>query len=276
MALRSYKPTSAGRRHQTNTAFEELTASQPEKSLIRGFTKTGGRNSAGRITSWHRGGGHKRRYRFIDFKRDKLNIPAHVASIEYDPNRSARIALLHYEDGEKRYIVAPHRLKEGDLVISGQTVDIQAGNTLPLRFIPLGTLIHNVEMRPGKGAQMVRAAGTVAQLLAKEGNYSHIRLPSGEVRLVHLDCKATIGQVSNVDHENISYGKAGRIRWLGKKPHVRGVAMNPIDHPHGGGEGKTSGGRHPVTPWGVPTKGYKTRGKRPSDKYILRRRNQKL
>jgi large subunit ribosomal protein L2 len=276
MALRTYKPTSAGRRHQTNTAFEELTASQPEKSLIRGFTKTGGRNSTGRITSWHRGGGHKRRYRFIDFRRDKLNIPARVASIEYDPNRSARIALLHYEDGEKRYIVAPHRLREGDLVISGETVDIQAGNTLPLRFIPLGTLIHNIEMRPGKGAQMVRAAGTVAQLLAKEGNYSHIRLPSGEVRLIHLECKATIGQVSNVDHENISYGKAGRIRWLGKKPHVRGVAMNPIDHPHGGGEGKTSGGRHPVTPWGVPTKGYKTRGKKPSDKYILRRRNQKL
>lgn len=276
MPLKKFKPTSAGRRHQTNTAFEELTTSQPEKSLVRGLTKKGGRNSGGRITSRHRGGGHKRRYRFIDFKRDKLDVPARVASIEYDPNRSARIALLHYVDGEKRYILAPQQLKEGDLIISGETADIQAGNTLPLRVIPLGTLIHNIELRPGKGAQMVRAAGTVAQLLAKEGDYSHIRLPSGEVRLVHLNCKATIGQLGNLDHENISYGKAGRIRWLGRRPHVRGVVMNPVDHPHGGGEGKTSGGRHPVTPWGVPTKGYKTRGKKPSDRYILRRRNQKL
>jgi len=276
MALKTFKPTSAGRRHQTNTAFGELTTSSPEKSLVRGLTKQGGRNSAGRITCRHRGGGHKRRYRFIDFKRDKLNIPARVASIEYDPNRSARIALLHYVDGDKRYIVAPQQLKEGDMVVSGETADIQAGNTLPLRFIPLGTLIHNIELRPGKGAQMVRAAGTVAQLLAKEGNYSHIRLPSGEVRLIHLDCKATIGQISNLEHENISYGKAGKTRWLGRRPHVRGVVMNPVDHPHGGGEGRTSGGRHPVTPWGVPTKGYKTRGKKPSDRYILRRRNQKL
>jgi large subunit ribosomal protein L2 len=276
MALKSYKPTSAGRRHQTNTAFGELTTSQPEKSLVRGMTKTGGRNSTGRVTAWHRGGGHKRRFRMIDFKREKLNIPALVASIEYDPNRSARIALLHYEDGEKAYILAPHKLKKGDRIVSAETADIQAGNTLPLRCIPLGTLIHNIELRPGKGAQMVRAAGTVAQLLAKEGKYSHIRLPSGEVRLVHLNCKATIGQLSNMEHENIAYGKAGRIRWLGKRPHVRGVAMNPVDHPHGGGEGKTSGGRHPVTPWGVPTKGYKTRGKKPSDRYILRRRHQKL
>ena len=276
MALKKFKPTSAGRRHQTNTAFGELTTSSPEKSLVRGLTKKGGRNSKGRITCRHRGGGHKRRYRFIDFKRDKLNIPARVASIEYDPNRSARIALLHYLDGDKRYIVAPNQLKEGDLVVSGETADIQAGNTLPLRFIPLGTLIHNIELRPGKGAQMVRAAGTVAQLLAKEGNYSHIRLPSGEVRLIHLDCKATIGQISNLEHENISYGKAGKTRWLGRRPHVRGVVMNPVDHPHGGGEGRTSGGRHPVTPWGVPTKGYKTRGKKPSDRYILRKRNQKL
>ncbi len=276
MALKKFKPTSAGRRHQTNTAFGELTTSQPEKSLVRGLTKKGGRNAHGRITTRHRGGGHKRRYRFIDFKRDKLDIPARVASIEYDPNRSARIALLHYADGEKRYILAPNHLKMGDQVISGETADIQAGNTLPLRFIPLGTLVHNIELRPGKGAQMVRAAGTVAQLLAKEGNYAHIRLPSGEVRLVHLTCKATIGQLGNLEHENISYGKAGKTRWLGRRPHVRGVVMNPVDHPHGGGEGRTSGGRHPVTPWGVPTKGYKTRGKKPSDRYILRRRHQKL
>lgn len=276
MALKTFKPTSAGRRHQTNTFFEEITTSQPEKSLVHGLTKKGGRNSDGRITARHRGGGHKRRYRFIDFKRDKIDIPAKVASIEYDPNRSARIALLHYVDGEKRYILAPNHLKMGDRVVSGETADIQAGNTLPLRFIPLGTLVHNIEMKPGKGAQMVRAAGTVAQLLAKDGNYSHIRLPSGEVRLIHLNCKATIGQLGNLEHENISYGKAGKTRWLGRRPHVRGVVMNPVDHPHGGGEGRTSGGRHPVTPWGVPTKGYKTRGKKPSDRYILRRRHQKL
>lgn len=276
MALKSYKPTSAGRRHQTNTAFEELTSAQPEKRLVRGLIKKGGRNSAGRITARHRGGGHKRRFRFIDFKRNKLDIPARVASIEYDPNRSARIALLHYADGEKRYIVAPQQLKEGDVVVSGEKADIQAGNTLPLRFIPLGTMVHNIELRPGKGAQMVRSAGTVAQLLAKEGSYAHIRLPSGEVRLIHMDCRATIGQIGNLEHENIAIGKAGRTRWLGRRPHVRGVAMNPIDHPHGGGEGKTSGGRHPVTPWGVPTKGYKTRGKKPSDRHIIRRRNQKF
>ncbi len=276
MALKTFKPTSAGRRHQTNTFFEEITTSKPEKSLVQGLTKNGGRNSEGRITARHRGGGHKRRYRFIDFKRNKIDIPAKVASIEYDPNRSARIALLHYADGEKRYILAPNHLKVGDQIVSGETADIQAGNTLPLRFIPLGTLVHNIEMRPGKGAQMVRAAGTVAQLLAKEGNYSHIRLPSGEVRLIHLNCKATIGQLGNLEHENISYGKAGKTRWLGRRPHVRGVVMNPVDHPHGGGEGRTSGGRHPVTPWGVPTKGYKTRGKKPSDRYILRRRHQKL
>ncbi len=276
MALRSYKPTSAGRRHQTNSTFEELTASRPQKGLVRGLTKKGGRNNNGRITARHRGGGHKRRYRIIDFKRNKTDIPARVVSIEYDPNRSARIALLHYADGDKRYILAPHHLKVGDQIISGETADIQAGNTLPIRFIPLGTMIHNIELKPGKGAQMVRSAGTVAQLVAKEGNYSHIRLPSGEVRLIHLNCKATIGQLGNLDHENISYGKAGRTRWLGRRPHVRGVVMNPVDHPHGGGEGRTSGGRHPVSPWGVPTKGYKTRGKKPSDRYILRRRHQKL
>ncbi len=276
MALKKFKPTSAGRRHLTNSAFGELTNSQPEKSLVRGLTKKGGRNGHGRITARHRGGGHKRRYRFIDFKRDKLDVPARVASIEYDPNRTARIALLHYADGEKRYILAPNHLKTGDQVVSGETVDIQAGNALPLRFIPLGTLVHNIELKPGKGAQMVRAAGAVAQLLAKEGRYAHIRLPSGEVRLVHQTCKATIGQLGNLEHENVSHGKAGKTRWLGRRPRVRGVVMNPVDHPHGGGEGRTSGGRHPVTPWGVPTKGYKTRGKKPSDRYILRRRHQKL
>ncbi len=276
MALKIIKPTSPGRRHQTRPSFQELTADRPLKRLSRGLTKTGGRNNNGRITTRHRGGGHKRKYRLIDFRREKLDIPARVATIEYDPNRSARIALLHYADGEKRYIIAPHHLKVGDTVVSGEKADIQPGNTLPLRAIPLGTMIHNIELKPGKGAQLVRAAGTVAQLLAKEGRYSHIRLPSGEVRLVHLDCKATIGQIGNLDHENVSYGKAGRTRWLGRRPHVRGVVMNPVDHPHGGGEGKTSGGRHPVTPWGVPTKGYKTRGKKPSDRYILRRRNQKL
>lgn len=276
MAIKTFKPTSAGRRHHTNSRFEGLTARKPEKSLVRGLTKRGGRNNAGRITARHRGGGHKRRFRYIDFKRNKTGIPAKVASIEYDPNRSALIALLHYADGEKRYILAPHHLKVGDTLLAGETADIQPGNTLPVQSIPLGTLIHNIELKPGKGAQMVRSAGTVAQLLAKEGRHAHIRLPSGEVRLVHLTCKATIGQVGNLDHENASYGKAGKTRWLGRRPHVRGVVMNPVDHPHGGGEGRTSGGRHPVTPWGVPTKGYKTRRKKPSDRYILRRRHQKL
>jgi len=275
MALKSYKPTSPGRRHTVGSSFDELSPGRPEKTLVRGMTKTGGRNNTGRITSWQRGGGHKRLFRSIDFKRDKTGIPAKVASIEYDPNRSARIALLHYRDGEKRYILAPHNVRAGDVLFAGVDIDILPGNTLPLRAIPLGTLVHNIEFKPGKGAQLVRAAGTVAQLLAKEGRYAHVRLPSGEVRLIHVDCKATVGQVGNIEHENAFYGKAGKSRWLGRRPHVRGVAMNPVDHPHGGGEGKTSGGRHPVTPWGVPTKGYITRRRKPSDSYILRRKNRK-
>ena len=275
MALKKFKPTSPGRRHYVNSPFDELTAQKPEKSLVRGLTKSGGRNNTGRTTCRHRGGGHKKLYRTIDFKREKAGIPAKVASIEYDPNRSARIALLHYRDGEKRYIIAPLNLKVGDNIVSGENVDILPGNTLPLRAMPLGTQIHNIEFKPGKGGQLVRAAGTSAQLLAKEGRYAHIRLPSGEVRLIHMECKATVGQLGNINHENVSHGKAGKTRWLGRRPHVRGVAMNPVDHPHGGGEGRTAGGRHPVTPWGVPTKGYKTRGKKPSDRYILRRQKRK-
>jgi len=275
MALKIFKPTSAGRRHYTNSRFDELTRTSPEKSLVRGMTKNGGRNNTGRITSWHRGGGHKRKYRLIDFRRDKAGVVARVAAIEYDPNRSARIALLHYMDGEKRYIIAPSDLRVGDQILSGEEIDILPGNALPLRAMPLGTMIHNIEFKPGKGGQLVRAAGTVAQLLAKEGRYAHIRLPSGEVRLIHLECKATVGQVGNLMHENVSHGKAGKTRWLGRRPIVRGVAMNPIDHPHGGGEGRTSGGRHPVTPWGVPTKGYKTRRRKASDSYIVRKRSKK-
>jgi large subunit ribosomal protein L2 len=273
MAVKKYKPTSPGRRFQTVSSFEEITATRPEPSLTVSLKKTGGRNNQGRITSRRRGGGHKRYYRIIDFKRDKDGVPAKVATIEYDPNRSARIALLHYVDGEKRYILAPDGLQVGSTIVSGSNVDIAVGNALPLRNIPPGTPIHNVELKKGKGAQMVRSAGSSAVIMAKEKNYAQVRLPSGEVRLVHLDCKATVGVVGNSDHKNISIGKAGRSRWLGRRPKVRGVAMNPIDHPHGGGEGRTSGGRHPVTPWGVPTKGYKTRKKRkPSDKYIVRRR----
>jgi len=275
MAVKKYKPTSPGRRFQTISSFEEITATRPEPSLTVSLKKTGGRNNLGRITSRRRGGGHKRFYRIIDFKRDKDGVPAKVATIEYDPNRSARIALLHYVDGEKRYILAPDGLQVGSTIVSGPNVDITVGNALPLRNIPPGTPIHSVELKKGKGAQMVRSAGASAVIMAKEKNYAQVRLPSGEVRLVHLDCKATIGVVGNADHKNISIGKAGRTRWLGRRPKVRGVAMNPIDHPHGGGEGRTSGGRHPVTPWGVPTKGYKTRKKRkPSNKYIVRRRKQ--
>lgn len=275
MAVRKYKPTSPGRRFQTVSTFEEITATRPEPSLIKPLKKTGGRNNLGRITSRHRGGGHKRFYRIIDFKRDKLSVPAKVATIEYDPNRSARIALLHYLDGEKRYILAPDGLKVGDRVIASAEADIQVGNALPLKHIPPGTPIHNIELKRGKGGQIVRSAGTSAVIMAKEGNYAQVRLPSGEVRLVHLECTATIGAVGNADHGNIMIGKAGRARWLGRRPKVRGVAMNPVDHPHGGGEGRTSGGRHPVSPWGMPTKGYKTRKKRnPSDKYIVRRRKQ--
>ncbi len=274
MALRRTKPTSPGRRFQTYDTFEDITRSQPEKSLVRALNKTGGRNAKGRVTCRHRGGGHKRRYRVVDFKRNKMDVPAKVAAIEYDPNRSARIALLHYVDGEKRYIVAPHNLAVGDTVIAGEAADIKPGNVLPLRNIPLGTQIHNVELHPGKGSQLVRSAGSYAQLMAKEGRYAQVKLPSGEVRMILIDCQATVGQVGNPEHGNISLGKAGRKRWLGRRPKVRGVAMNPVDHPMGGGEGKASGGRHPCSPWGQPTKGFRTRKKRKvSNRYIVKRRH---
>jgi large subunit ribosomal protein L2 len=272
MAIRRYKPTSPGRRFQTVSTFEEITSTTPERRLIRSLKKSGGRNNNGRITSRHRGGGHKRRYRIIDFKRRKDGVPAKVASIEYDPNRSARVALLHYVDGEKRYILAPVGLHVGDTVMSGPQSDIHPGNAMALQDMPLGSTIHNVELSPGKGGQLARGAGTSAQLMAREGDYAQLRLTSGEMRLVRVTCRATLGQVGNTDHENVSIGKAGRSRWLGRRPHVRGVAMNPVDHPHGGGEGKSGGGRHPCTPWGVPTKGYKTRRNKRTDKYILRRR----
>jgi large subunit ribosomal protein L2 len=273
MPIRKYKPTSAGRRFMTVSTFEEVTKSEPEKSLLAPLKRKGGRNVDGRITTRHQGGGHKRRYRVIDFKRLKDGVPAKVAAIEYDPNRSARIALLHYLDGEKRYILAPARLRVGDRVESGPAADIKPGNALPLANIPTGTMVHNVELKPGRGGQMARSAGSSVQLVAKEGTYATLRLPSGEMRRVLLTCRATIGQVGNVDHENISGGKAGRSRWLGKRPTVRGSAMNPVDHPHGGGEGKSKGGRHPVTPWGVPTLGKRTRRKhKQSDKLIVRGR----
>ena len=276
MAVRKLKPTSAGRRFQTVSAFDEITKATPERSLTEGLSKKSGRNNQGRITSRRRGAGNKRRYRVIDFRRDKVGIPAKVASIEYDPNRSARIALLHYADGEKRYILAPVGVKAGDFVLAGETADIKPGNALPMLKMPVGTLLHNIEMTPGRGGQLCRAAGTYAQLIAKEGKYALLRLPSGEVRNVLAACIATVGQVGNVDHENVSIGKAGRNRWLGKRPKVRGVAMNPVDHPLGGGEGKSSGGRHPVSPWGVPTKGYKTRNrKKASSRLIVKRRNAK-
>ena len=273
MAVRRVKPTSPGRRFQEYSQFDEITTTTPERSLLRSLKKSGGRNAHGRVTARHRGGGHKRKYRVIDFKRDKIGIPAKVATIEYDPNRSARIALLHYADGEKRYILAPLKLKVGDRVMSGPEADIQPGNCLPLRNIPLGTHIHNIELRLGKGGQIVRSAGTFAQLMAKEDRYALIKLPSGEVRMVLMDCKATIGQLGNVLHSNLALGKAGRSRWLGKRPKVRGVAMNPVDHPMGGGEGRSSGGRHPCSPWGVPTKGYRTRKpKKASTRLIVKRR----
>ncbi len=272
MGIKTNKPTSPGRRFQSSSTFEEVTRKGPEKSLLAAIRKTGGRNSAGRMTIRHRGGGHKRKYRLIDFRRNKDGIPARVASIEYDPNRSSNIALLHYVDGEKRYILAPLKLRVGDQVNSGPGAEIRPGNSISLREMPLGTHIHNIELKIGHGGQLARSAGSYAQLMAKEGKYAQIKLPSGEVRMVLLDCKATIGQVGNLDHENISIGKAGRNRWLGKRPHVRGVAMNPVDHPHGGGEGKSSGGRHPVTPWGVPTKGYRTRVRKSSDRLIVKRR----
>jgi large subunit ribosomal protein L2 len=273
MGIKTNKPTSPGRRFQSCSTFEEITRKRPEKSLLKALRKTGGRNSLGRMTMRHRGGGHKRKYRLIDFRRNKEGVPARVASIEYDPNRSSNIALLHYLDGEKRYILAPHKLKVGDLVSSGPSAEISPGNAISLREIPLGTYIHNIELKVGYGGQLVRSAGSYAQLMAKEGKYAQIKLPSGEVRMILQDCKATIGQVGSLDHENISIGKAGRNRWLGRRPRVRGVAMNPVDHPHGGGEGKSSGGRHPVTPWGVPTKGYRTRVRKASDKLIVKRRN---
>jgi large subunit ribosomal protein L2 len=272
MAIKSYKPTSAGRRFQTYSTREEITREEPEKTLVKPLMKKGGRNALGRITCRYRGGGHKRLYRMIDFRRDKDGVPGRVASIEYDPNRSAHIALLNYVDGEKRYILAPTGLKVGDQVLSGPGSEIRTGNALPLSEIPLGTSIHNIELSVGHGAQIVRSAGEHAQIMAKEGGYAQIKLPSGEVRMVSVRCRATVGQVGNLEHENVSIGKAGRVRWTGRRPHVRGVAMNPVDHPHGGGEGKSSGGRHPVTPWGVPTKGFKTRVKKPSDKYIVKRR----
>ncbi len=270
MGIKKYKPTSDGVRFRSNSDFAEVTADKPEKSLVVALKKTGGRNNHGRITTRHKGGGEKRKYRLIDFKRNKDEIAARVKTIEYDPNRSARIALVAYEDGEKRYILAPIGMNVGDVIHSGQAADIKPGNAKALKDIPVGTVVHNVELRPGKGGQLARSAGTYAQLLSKEGAYCHLRLPSGEIRLVKAECKASIGQVSNQDHENVSLGKAGRSRWLGIRPTVRGVAMNPVDHPHGGGEGRTSGGRHPVTPWGKPTKGYKTRSKKkPSNKYIV-------
>jgi large subunit ribosomal protein L2 len=272
MPVRKYKPTSPGRRFQTVQTFDDLTATKPHKALTVPLPKSGGRNNRGELTSWWRGGGHKRSYRVIDFKRDKHGVTGKVSTIEYDPNRSARIALVTYADGEKRYILHPAGLKVGDTVMAGEQADILPGNALPLKFIPVGTMIHNVELRPGKGGQLARSAGAAVQLVAKDTDYASVRMPSSEIRQVHLECMATIGQVGNLDHENVSIGKAGRSRWLGRRPHVRGVAMNPVDHPLGGGEGKTSGGRHPVTPWGVPTKGYKTRRRKTTDRFIVQRR----
>src|SRR5271168_4256345 len=275
MAIKTYRPTTPTRRFTTTTVNADLTTNRPYKPLTEPKRRASGRRNSGDLTIWHRGGGHKRRLRIIDFKRDKAGVPATVASIEYDPNRSARIALLNYADGEKRYIVYPVGLKVGAKVVSGPEADILVGNALPLRNIPPGTQIHNLELKPGKGAQMVRSAGGAAQLVAKEEEYALVKLPSGEIRKVSQDCMATIGQVGNLDHENVTIGKAGRSRWLGKRPHNRGVSMNPVDHPHGGGEGKTSGGRHPVTPWGQPTRGYKTRNNKRTDKFIVSRRSKK-
>ncbi|RMD86821.1 MAG: 50S ribosomal protein L2 [Calditrichaeota bacterium] len=272
MGIKTYKPITPTLRFRSGLTFEEITKKEPEKSLLLPLKKSGGRDNYGHITARHRGGGHKRMYRIIDFKRDKDGVPAKVAAIEYDPNRSANIALLHYLDGEKRYIIAPLGLKVGDTVMSGEGAEIRIGNTLPLKDIPLGTLVHNIELVQGKGGQLARSAGSYAQIVAKEGSYAQLKLPSGEVRMVRQECRATIGQVGNVDHENVSMGKAGRSRWLGRRPHVRGVAMNPVDHPMGGGEGKSSGGRHPCSPWGKPAKGGKTRRKKKSDALIVTKR----
>jgi large subunit ribosomal protein L2 len=272
MAIRSYKPTSPGRRFQTIQDYAEITSAKPFKPLTEHLKKSGGRNNHGEITVWWRGGGHRRLYRIIDFKRDKIGIPGRIVTVEYDPNRSARIALVQYADGEKRYILQPVGLKVGDSIVAGDTADILPGNTLPLKNIPLGTQIHNVELRPGKGGQIARSAGSSVQLVAKDGPYASVKMPSGELRRINIECRATVGQVGNLEHENVSLGKAGRTRWLGKRPHVRGVAMNPVDHPLGGGEGKTSGGRHPVSPWGMPTKGFKTRNRKATDQFIISRR----
>ncbi len=273
MGIKKHKPTSPGRRAASGSTFEEITKAEPEKSLITPLSSTGGRNNKGRMTSRHRGGGHKRAYRIIDFKRQKFDIPAKVSSIEYDPNRSARIALLFYADGEKRYIIAPEGLSVGDHVMSGAKSEIRVGCALPLINIPLGSAIHNIELKKGKGGQLVRSAGGSAQLMAKEGDYAHVRLSSGEVRIIRSECMATIGQVGNIDHENASSGKAGRSRWKGRRPHVRGVAMNPVDHPHGGGEGKAGAGNpHPVSPWGQLAKGFRTRKRHDSDRFIVKKR----
>jgi large subunit ribosomal protein L2 len=273
MPIRIYRPTSPGRRGMSVSSFEEITRSKPERSLVEKKVSKAGRNNQGRITARHRGAGVKQRYRIIDFKRNKFGVPAKVFSIEYDPNRSARIALLHYVDGEKRYILAPNGLKVGDRVMSGPDAEIRVGNALPLKNIPTGTVIHNLELHPGKGGQMVRSAGGAAQLMAKEGDYAQVRLPSGEQRLVHITCIATIGQVGNLDHENVSIGKAGRSRLMSRRPHVRGSVMNPVDHPHGGGEGRAPIGGQPQTPWGKPAMGYRTRHNKSTDKFIIRRRN---
>ena len=275
MGIRKINPITPGQRFMTVSSFEEITKKTPERSLVEDKKKNAGRNVTGKITVRHQGGGARQKYRIIDFKRNKDNVPAKVFSVEYDPNRSANIALLHYLDGEKRYIIAPLGLKVGDMIVSGESADIKVGNALPIANIPVGTMIHCIELKPGKGAQLVRSAGNAAQLMAKEGAYAQVRLPSGEVRLIPMNAKATIGQVGNIDHANIQIGKAGRKRHMGVRPTVRGVAMNPIDHPHGGGEGRTSGGRHPVTPWGKPTKGKRTRSNKSTDKYILRSRHAK-
>ncbi len=272
MSIKTFKPITPGLRFKTVSGFEEITKSQPERSLVTALSQSGGRNNLGRMTARHRGGGHKRKYRMIDFKRNKDEIPARVAAIEYDPNRSCRIALLFYKDGEKRYILAPDGLKVNDEVLSGEVPGIKVGNSMPLKSIPLGSLIHNVELKQGKGGQLARSAGSYVQLMAKEKDYAQLKLPSGETRMVRIECRATIGQVGNAEYENISIGKAGRSRWLGKRPHVRGVAMNPVDHPMGGGEGKSSGGRHPCSPTGLLSKGKKTRKTKLSDKLIIKRR----
>src|SRR5881275_2942298 len=275
MAIKTYRPTTQTLRYRTTLSSEDITSTRPYKKLVEPKQRTGGRRNSGDITSWHRGGRHKRKLRIVDFKRDKVGIPATVATIEYDPNRTARIALLHYIDGEKRYIIHPDGLKVGQKVMSGPAADILTGNALPLKNMPAGTIVHNIELRPGKGAQMARSAGSQAQLISKEGATALLKLPSGEVRRVPVECMATIGQVGNLDHENVSLGKAGRKRWMGKMPHNRGVTMNPVDHPHGGGEGKTSGGRNPVTPWGQPTRGYKTRNNKRTDRFIVSRKAKK-